>query len=949
MAAKPETLLRYIRRLVRPPEDSDAALLGRFISERDERAFTALLERHGPLVLQVCWRVLGNVEDAEDAFQAAFLVLAQSAATVHCRESLPAWLHGVARRVALKARLARARQFRQTRPLAVLPTDPCPDPLSELSARQLLVILDEEVQRLPERYRLPVILCCLEGRTLEEAARHLGWTPGSVKGRLERGRARLHDRLVRRGLTLSAALAAAEVSRSAASAAVLPLLAAATIRGALGFATRSAVASDVSPTAVALAGEVIQGMARASLTIPAALVLATCLLATGFLTYKVANSSSTKPARDDSSHLLPEDKPAPAAAALMQNQRLATDAFDAPVAIRGRVLDPEGTPIPGAKLYVGYSPRPSSGIPSRPAITYSPRATSEADGRFHFTFARSELDAKLLDISRPAVVAVASDYGPDWAVIGDFAEGVELSLILVRDVPVNGRILDQNRKPVAGAKIRVDSVLSAPEEEVTRYLKGDLNSWFPKAWMGLLPGQPAVVTTDADGRFRVTGIGRDRIVRLVLEGPSIQHTVLEVASRPSPATPFSLEINGATFEHEALPSRPIRGLVRDQATGKPVPSVLISAFADLPPALTDQDGRYELLGCRKAQSYTVTAQPQSDQPYFAAEAWVEDGPGLDPLTLNFELVSGIPMHGRVTDQSTQKPPRTALVEYYPLFPNVHSSKIANGILAASTALVRPDGSYSLVVLPGPGVVCVAASPRNSYAVARVDDKELANLFDQGINHGDDQCPGTTLTAIGARGQGILQVNKYNSLSLISPDARAEFLALELTLQPARTLKGTVVRPDGQPLTGVKIIGLTAMPDYDMLESASFTVTGLNPRLTRNLFFHHREKNLGKALTIQGDETRPLQVQLEPCGTLIGRFVDKTGKPVPGVNVGFSLPGGAYKSLNTATDAHGRFRMEGLVPGAKYFLTSSRPPLKDLGWIEVDSGRSKDLGDLPLAD
>ncbi len=946
MAAGPDTLLRYIRGLVLRPESdevSDAALLGRFIMERDETAFAALVVRHGPLVLHVCQRVLGDVHDAEDAFQAAFLVLARKAATVRHPEALPAWLHGVARRAALKARLARTRQFREMGPLVVPAVDPRPDPLVDLSVRELLVIIDSELERLPEVYRLPVILCCLEGRSLEEAARQLGWTPGSVKGRLERGRKRLHDRLVRRGLTLSAALAAAEVSRGAASAAVVARLVAATARGAMLFAARSTTAGEVSAEAAALAGNVIKGMALARLTIPATLLLATCLLATGFLTYQLASSPPTAA----ETRTIPLSSRGQSQSSLPEAPR---DLFDAPIEVTGRVLNPEGTPVAGANLYVGYSPRPSHFAPSRPPAAYLFRATSAADGRFHFTFARSELDAKLLDASRPAVVAVASGYGPDWAVIGDSAEGVELSLKLVKDLPVNGRILDQNRKPVANAKIRVETVLSAPEEDVTRYLKGDLNSWFPKVWMGSLPGQPVDLTTDADGRFSISGVGRDRIVRLVLEGPSIHYTVFESVTLPSPATPDSGGIRRATFGYVARPSRSIRGVVRDKATGRPVAGVKMSVQWTDSTALTDSDGRFEILGCPKLQqSYFVMAEPQSGQPYFAASASVSARAGPDPLTVNFDLVSGIPLSGRVMDQSTRKPPRTAVVDYYPLFPNAHSSKITNGFLAASSTVIRPDGSFSLVVLPGPGVVCVAASPRNSYAVARVDDKELANLFIEGINHGDDQCPGTTSTAVGAVGRGILHVNKYNVLSLINPDARAESLALELTLQPARTLQGTVVRPDGQSLTGVRVIGLTAMADYEILESASFTITGLNPQLTRNLFFLHRGENLGKVLTIHGHETRPLRVQLEPCGTVIGRLVDKAGKPVRGVNVGFCRPVDGYIFLNTATNVDGRFRMVGLVPGAKYSLTSSRPLRKELGQVEVESGRSKDLGDLPVAD
>jgi RNA polymerase sigma factor (sigma-70 family) len=253
-------------------------------------------------VLQVCRRVLGDSADIDDAFQAAFLVLARKAATVQPREALPAWLHGVAHRVALRARSARARQDRALRPLAGSPADPHPDPLAAISGRELLLIIDEEIQRLAEVYRLPVILCCLEGRSLEEAAGLLGWTRGSVKGRLERGRARLHARLVRRGLTLSAALAAAEWSWSVASAALVQRLTASTVRDALAFGAGQMPASVVSTQASALAGAVVKGMVLAKFKVGALffLVVGILAVAVGYGAQQVLFAQSAKPLAESS-------------------------------------------------------------------------------------------------------------------------------------------------------------------------------------------------------------------------------------------------------------------------------------------------------------------------------------------------------------------------------------------------------------------------------------------------------------------------------------------------------------------------------------------------------------------------------------------------------------------------------------------------------------------------
>jgi RNA polymerase sigma factor (sigma-70 family) len=239
MPAGAAPLLHDLRRLATAADPApDAELLERFVRGRDERAFAALVARHGPMVYRLCRRGLADGHAAEDCFQATFLVLARNAASVRHRESLAAWLYGVAARVTRQARLVNQR--RRTQP--PVPAEAAPaDPLDVLTARELLAAVDEEVNCLPEVYRLPVLLCCLEGKTREEAARQLGWTEGSVKGRLERGRERLQERLVKRGLTLSVALAAVEVSRG--TSVVPATLAAATVRAALDGAAPGGVAA----------------------------------------------------------------------------------------------------------------------------------------------------------------------------------------------------------------------------------------------------------------------------------------------------------------------------------------------------------------------------------------------------------------------------------------------------------------------------------------------------------------------------------------------------------------------------------------------------------------------------------------------------------------------------------------------------------------------------------
>ena len=188
---------------------SDGQLLDRFAtgsSESVEPAFQALVERHGPMVLRVCRRVLDDPHDADDAFQATFLVLLRRARSVRNRASLASWLHGVAMRIAARAKVEAARR-RRIEARGIRPSiGPDPDP----DRYDLESLIHEELDRLPEKYRAPIVLCYLEGLTHEGAADQLGWPVGTVRGRLSRARDLLRSRLTRRGVTATAALAAIE-------------------------------------------------------------------------------------------------------------------------------------------------------------------------------------------------------------------------------------------------------------------------------------------------------------------------------------------------------------------------------------------------------------------------------------------------------------------------------------------------------------------------------------------------------------------------------------------------------------------------------------------------------------------------------------------------------------------------------------------------------------------
>ena len=223
----------------------DGQLLQRFTTghrEAAELAFDALVERHGPMVLRVCRRLLDDPNDAEDAFQATFLVLIRRARSIRERGSLAAWLHGVALRVACRARVESARRRRiECRALrSEVVNDVSPERID------LEFGIHEELERLPEKYRSPIVLCYLEGLTHEGAADRLGWPVGTVRGRLARARDLLRSRLIRRGVTASAALAAVGSLTDSARASVPAALRDATVRAAAEIASGQTIAAAAS-------------------------------------------------------------------------------------------------------------------------------------------------------------------------------------------------------------------------------------------------------------------------------------------------------------------------------------------------------------------------------------------------------------------------------------------------------------------------------------------------------------------------------------------------------------------------------------------------------------------------------------------------------------------------------------------------------------------------------
>jgi RNA polymerase sigma factor (sigma-70 family) len=925
----------------RPPDQApDGYLLERFTAHRDEAAFAGLVRRHGPMVLGVCRSILGHEQDAEDAFQATFLVLARKADSIRQRGSVAAWLYEVAYRVAIKAHAGSARRrARERRACAMAPADPTLD----MTLRDLQRVLHEEMRELPDRYRVPLVLCYLEGLSQEEAARQLGWSKGTLRGRLDRGREHLRRRLTRRGVTLAAALAALGLARKAPAARAA--LVEAVVRAAVLPAADGAAPAAVSARAAALADGVSRALPAAKVKgVPALLLVAT--LAAGALAHHVFAAPKEGPPARAAQPPAEEPPQAPAAA----------DEKGKTVDVSGRVLDPDGRPFAGATVRL-VAHGLARGEPVRAD------ARSAADGSFRLSVGRQATQAADGDpLWRTAVIATAEGYGAAVSQGEEPAPSGDLTLRLVRDdVPVRGRVLDLEGKPLAGVTVRVDSLGIPAAGDLTPWLEAlranpqdaapVVARFLEEVSFAEAPGPFPDVITDAEGRFQLRGVGRERTAELTLRGPTIAVSRIGVRTRPGKpivATLFArnpegprLTSYGATFEHVAAPTRPIVGTVRDKDTGKPLAGVTVGSqkFAGIElygdssaRAVTDKDGRYRLVGMPKGKGNMVKAAPAPGQPYLQAEREVEDGPGLEPVTVDFALKRGVLVKGRVLDKVTGQPVISHVL-YVVFEDNPHHKDVPH--FTTEDYLDTPvDGSFQLVAFPGRGLLAARGwndHYRLSVGADRIEGKDPQGFF--------------------RTAPFLLEPNTMNRYIELNPAAGTESVTCDVLLDPGRMPRGTVVGPDGKPLAGAQAFGLTAYGQSRNwtrapLPAADFTVYGLDNGQGREVLFSHPEKGLAGVLQVRGDDRGPLTAKLEPCGAVTGRLVTADGKPRAGVLL--HVPGWLLSTDNLQTDRDGRFRVEGLVPGVAYTLEiiqNGNPVGQVFTGLTLKAGETRDLGNV----
>jgi RNA polymerase sigma factor (sigma-70 family) len=945
-----------LRRVVEADPEADA--LHRFRTTRDPEAFAALVRRHGSLVLAACRRVLGDTADVEDAFQATFLVLFRSPKAVRDPAVLGSWLYGVAHRVALRARARHRRRKEVETAAGTRATGRHAEP-PDLSWKEAVAILHAELDRLPDTYRLPLLLCYLEGLTRDEAAGRLGLGVETVRGRLERGRERLRARLAKRGVTLSAGLlaaVAAPVTAGGPSPQLVKLL-----LGSLTGPPPAGAAALVPGASAMTAGRFkLLGFVLAA-------------LAAGAM---VAAPSASHPAAD------PPKADPPAAKGQGEKKPPAADERGKTSVCAGRVLGPDGKPAGGAKLFEVSLFHSSSGVEDETTAKHV--ATADADGRFRVTFT-----------SRTGyIIAHAPGCGVDWfnwRAVGRFggADGndyTDITLRLPKDYPVAGRVIDTEGKPVAGASVRAEAVYVPDGDNLGAYLagvtrRGQEGLHAPgKRMYALLDRVTGSVRTDADGRFLVPGCGAGRVVTLGVLGAGLGKSRYYVVTHdgfdPQPLNDTLLrdtndrryvqQFRATGFAAIAGRMKPVVGTVTDAATGKPVAGARVSiGFGDDDGIVTRTDaaGRYRLDGVPKDPAYTVAALGNPDAGQLNGQESAADTTGFEPVRIDVRLPRGVVLTGRVFDRKTGKGV-TANVRAVPLSGNEDAGKPGfeatySGGLALTT---HPDGSFRILTVPGKVLVTAYANRVerlngerfHRYRRAR-PDPDHKGIFEFVESDAD-------WMTLGVDNRIIFLGNLHGAkVATLKPGGENR---VDVAVDPGVEVPLKVVGPDGRPVDGAVVAGLTdSWPITFRLPGSAATVYALDPKDPgpREVVALHPGKKLGGRVTVQGDEKEPVALTLGPLGAVKGRFLDPEGAPLAGAKVTLTPVGRGgrelYRSVRegdrgevtVTTDKDGRFTTPDIVPGVRFNLYATRGRVsytadREAGERVVKPGETLDLGD-----
>jgi beta-lactamase regulating signal transducer with metallopeptidase domain len=544
------------------------------------------------------------------------------------------------------------------------------------------------------------------------------------------------------------------------------------------------------------------------------------------------------------------------------------------------------------------------------------------------------------------------------------------------EVPITGRVIDLEGRPVAGVQVKLEEY-HCPKEY-------NLDSWLE----AVKTGSPQWVTarlidwdrktpekarkeaiTDRDGWFRLDGIGGERNVELSLRGDTIAYKHIDVVTRrmkPIPAPGFGNQfgpgsgtVYGADFTYTAAPCRPIEGIVKDSKTGEPLEGVEIRStqFAGsdwigtmMLRVKSDAFGRFRLLGMPKGKN-RLLAVPNDEQPYFLHRVDVPDSPGAGPVRVEVGLSRGIWVEGRLTEEGTGKPVPGARLFYIPFLENTFAQAIpefgkdpnTDGTEYQDRYLSKADGSFRLVGLPGRALV----------GTQIVDKEYMTGAGSESIKGMDQHGHFKTYFNPVPPGRHWPTVMKESE-----PPADARSVRVDLQARSGGTVRFRIVDGEGKPVGGVKPLGRTSRGAYerDSLTSAERAVTNLQPDEERTVAFFDEGRKTGKVIRVRtgDDKNGPVVVTLEPMASISGRVLDADGTPVVGARIRPDLlPGGSFSPRlpDVVTDQDGRFLVPEVPTGCDYALAvETLGEIKNRQFaykekVSVQPGKTTDAGDI----
>ena len=914
---------------------SDAQLLELFLAQNGDAAgdaFEALVQRHGPTVLGVCRRMLPTSHDCEDAFQATFFVLARRAASIGRRERLASWLYGVAVRTAKEARRRAARERAVER--RVMDSS-----RTELQANEdhdeLLAFLDEELNRLPERYRAALVACELEGKTRSQAAQQLGLPEGTLSSHLAQARKLLRERLLRRGVSLGVGPFAG-LPRSIAAVTVPERLMCSTVQATLNYMSGSGASGTVPAAAAVLAERVLKVMFLLRLTLIVAALMAAGTTAAAILMLELTALAAGSPN---------PDQPRPA-----------------PDDLRGRVVDKSGAGVAGVQLWAIDGP-------GRDPETVA-KATTDSEGRFALRWARDALGRR--NAQNFGLFARARDgrigwQHPPWRNSAD-GKGVEIELKAVGDVP--GRLTDQNALPIGGVEVAVVTISRSSDRntgdfihlsaEVTALLKAVTTADGSFVIKGI-PHGAGIFATIASPAFGSPRISWDtaRPTTIVLDGRlgQIKGRLKAPDARGFP-NPLGLGLHSSPRTENAV-AGPYEVFCRREIQ---VDKDGAFQFGNLPP------GRY-VVSAFFDQDGIVAIKPQHE---------ITVGPGA-VAELQIPLQRLPTITGRLVDAQTgEGVAGVALV-------SLLREEGRNSNLICGEATTDAKGRYKIAARPGNIRIEIRQVPKTHLGLNYSEFPKLEVKADQTwpelklapatgldgvvVDRTGEPVVGAAVYVVAPDPPGVpshdrpivtgpggtFHVEQLDPDDTISVRARTDVATtdgavivqpkevtskgkLTLTVDPAHTfrIRGMVTDHTGKRIEGAKATlwwhrsyvsqkqGLgsgtgSVFETYATGENGWFVFRNLWPGDGYSINIEAR--GYGRVETShffgKAGETHDVGkiVLNNTSGYVRGRVVGSDGKPIAGANV-FNR-GDAPEPRATSTDSQGRFRLEGLFPGQKY--------------------------------